>query len=156
MSMSGGLPPMKRCKGNVYGGRVNVYGCQSKAGYGPDGDYCKNHARELGFTIGETKTVYRVMKSENGLVIESAQCEETEKLYLFPKRPAFSEYLAKLDKREALMRHGIFKTERQAVQWFVDHAISARNAAHRRFVDAGTLLTAALALQRGLDDKVGQ
>lgn len=35
----------KTCKETVWGERVQSWKCQRSAGYGPNGDYCKQHAR---------------------------------------------------------------------------------------------------------------
>ena len=72
----------KKCKHRCYGPRVSSWDCGKTAGHGPDGNYCKTHAR-LHEKIDATKVLWELKRGYgNGLPIQVKVREFNEKTFI--------------------------------------------------------------------------
>lgn len=95
--------------------------CGRKAGYGPEGSYCKQHARsEFGEKFGEEITLYRVVSADyrGPIRLMEVEAEDTGKLYRLPPDAQGFGYAQNIPK-DVTARKGIFTNKEEAVMDFL-------------------------------------
>jgi len=111
-----------RCKAKVVDG-FHSYSCRRKAGYGPGGEYCKQHAREYLIKNGLViKTMYKVyIDLKGGLqLVEVGIVDETDKLF-YIKKPdqRYVDYSQKIIK-DNTGKERLYETEEEAIEAFME------------------------------------
>jgi hypothetical protein len=110
----------KRCIAEVWD-RFRDLKCNKVAGYGPNGNYCKTHARAEGHKIGERITLYRVCGGNYTRPLRLAQtdAEETQKLFILDGRELDFDYSRRITKTKAGSL-GIFTDKHKSIQWYLE------------------------------------
>ena len=114
-----------RCKARVLSRELRgmSFQCQNKAGYGENKDYCKIHAREQGYKIGETVRLYQVINDFGGIKLFHEEAETTKKQYRLNGRTKLADYAMVINKDDAEIQ-GIFEDKQRAIEFFLEQAMS--------------------------------
>jgi len=114
-----------QCKATVFD-RFHNYGCSRKAGYGPGGEYCKQHAREYLMEHGPViKTMYKVYTDiwEGPEIIEVGIVDETDKLfYIKNTDQRYVDYSQKIIK-DNTDKERLYETKEEALKAFMEGVI---------------------------------
>lgn len=106
----------KRCKQTVYGERVTSWQCPRAAGYGPNGDYCKQHSARHE-KVAATLTVWRLQRRYGDGLPEPIRVRSvTTNSYIDEqgrRNSKFTEYQDTFDTEEEAVKEAIARAERR-------------------------------------------
>lgn len=112
----------KKCKAEVWDRFISC-GCQRLAGHGPNGDFCKQHAREYLMESGSgIKTMYKVYldNCDKPSIVEIAIVEESEKtLYVKNSDQRYIGYLKTAAKDTANGEQALYLSREAALYAFI-------------------------------------